>query len=227
MKKLSYILFLMICVSLSAQTNSPFQTKLTGEAFVEYRGFRGEQYYNTEWAESDILLATGEIIQGEKLKYNGMFDELVWLNTTIPGLFKLDRPFIKEFWLKTTVANLIHFKRINVNDSTIRHSDIYAEVAIEGKVSLYIQRKISVTDVLAIPRDGKLYPLKFIGPTPVYYVKLPDHSYVAMNRISRSLFLKIFPEQKKQLNRLIRENHIDLRNEKGLNEIIVLLNTEI
>jgi hypothetical protein len=227
MKKYICFLFPIICISLNAQSDSLFQTKLTGEAFVEYRGFRGEQYFNAEWAESDILLSTKEMVHGAKLKYNGMFDEVVWLNTNIPGLYKLDRPLIKEFWLNKIASQPIHFKRINVNDSTMRHSDIYAEVAVEGKVSLYIQRKISVTDVLAIPHDGKLYPLKFIGPTPVYYVKFPTGTYSVMNRLSRRLFIKLFPEQKKLITRLVRQNDIDLRTENGLSEIINLLNKEV
>jgi hypothetical protein len=234
MKHYIFIILLLIYKSVDAQTIKPietdslFSTKLTGETYLEYRGYNGNQYYYTDWVDSDILLSTGEKVFNKKLKYNGLLDEVIWLNTSIPGLFQLDKEFICDFWLKRSTDKPNHFKLMNVNDTIKNHkSDIFAEVIVEGKVSLYIHRQISVVDVQSIMRDNKLYPYKTIAPTPIYYIKLPTNKFTKLIKLSRISILKVFPDQKKKIRKLIRENHLDMRTENGLKEMIELMNDGI
>lgn len=232
MKYYILIILLLICKNVDAQTinmtevDSIFSTNLTGETYVEFRGYNGSQYYNSEWIDSDILLSTGEKLYNKKFKYNGLLDEVIWLNTSIPGLFQVDKEFICDFWLKKVKDRPIHFKRINVNDTIKNHkSDIFAEVIVEGNVSFYIHRQISVVDVQSIMRDNKLYPYKTIAPTPIYYIKLPTNKYAKLSKLGRISFQKVFPDQKKMIRKLIRENHLDMRTENGLKEMIELMNS--
>ena len=237
MKQFLFILILLVSSMLNAQTNSMneiidsnktdtvFHANLTGEAFIEYRGFKGDQYYFNDWMKSDILLSTGEKLYDIKLKYNGLLDEVIWLNTAIPGLFKLDKASINDFWLKPALDNAIHFKRIIVNESPNTHqADIFAQVAVEGKISLYIHRKINILEVQTITLDGKLYPYKIIGPTPNYYIKMSSNKYFLMTSLHRNSLLKLFPDQKKDIIKLQKQFHINLKTESGLCEMINLLN---
>lgn len=233
MKHYLYFSFLLICISTNAQTNdnllvsrvdSIFSPKLTGETFIERNGYKGEQYFNKNWVKGDILLSTGEMVYGVSLKYNGLLDELIWVNTSFRQ-FKLDKSFICEFWIKNETGVTSHFKRINIDKlNREQHSDIFAEVRVEGKTSLYIQRKISVVKEENIYQDGLLYLLISISETPLYYIKLPSNHYSVLEKIRRRSFIKLFPEQKKAILKLIRTNHLNLKSEDDLIKTIELMN---
>lgn len=219
------LLLLSVTMSLFAQADSLFSTKLTGKTFVENRAHRGNQYYNTDWLTGDILLSTGEVVYNKKLKYNGLFDEVIWLNTMIPGVYSIDRSLISEFRLKNDDNQITRFVKINVKDSTLGHeNDIFVEELVKGDISLYVQRKISITDVMMIEREHKLYPLNFIGPTPVYLIKLPANNYLRLSSLNKASFLRLFSLQKKSLRKLANQHSVDLRTEMGLVEMIELMN---
>ena len=236
MKYYLYFLVLLICTSINAQTNVPvkapevksiFSPKLTGETFIEKKGYKGEQFFNKDWQESDILLSTGEEIHGEKLKYNGLLDELIWVNTSNYQQFKVDKSFISDFWLKNGTGTSNHFKRINVNEQKDENSsDIFAEVGVEGKVSLFIQRRIKIVGEENIYQNGTLYLLESIGAKPLYYIKTPTNHYLLLNRIRKNAFLKLFPEQKKEIAKIIKDNHLILKTESNLVQLIEILNKE-
>ena len=231
MKHAIYILFLLFCVTINAQINiskvdSAFLPKLTGKTYIERKEYKGEQFYNKDWMEGDILLSTGETIHVEKLKYNGFLDDVIWVNPSNFQQFVLDKSYINDFWLKNPSGQDIHFKRINAVDPlAVSHpSDTFVEVGIEGKVSLYIQRKIVVVGEENIYQNGALNLLESIGPNPLYYIKLPTNTYLTMSKLSRKAFLKLFPEQKKDINKLLRDNHMKFKSESDFIQIIELLN---
>jgi hypothetical protein len=95
---------------------------------------------------------------------------------------------------------------------------------VEGKTSLYIQRKISVVKEENIYKDGLLYLLISISETPLYYIKLPSNHYSVLEKIRRRSFIKLFPEQKKAILKLIRTNHLNLKSEDDLIKTIELMN---
>jgi len=83
MKHYINILLLLICITANAQTNviqtipdidSTFTSKLTGEYFYENTHYIGEQFFNKDWTEGDILLSNGTMIYKKSLKYNGLRD---------------------------------------------------------------------------------------------------------------------------------------------------------
>jgi hypothetical protein len=237
MKRYIYFLLLMICISTNAQTNvvtivpkvdSVFLSKLTGEFFYEKKQYIGEQFFNNDWANGDILLSTGVTIYNKSLKYNGLLDELIWLNTFNFGKFKLDKSFIAEFWLKNILGVDIHFKQINVSDtSNIKQQCIFAEVKVNGKLSLYIQRKISVTGSENVYRNNVLYNYDDIEATPRYYIKLPSNHYLMLTNLRRRAFLKLFPEKKKTITKIIRVNHLNIKQESDFVRLIELMNNEV
>jgi len=231
MKNILYLAFLLICFSISAQNSvgtsiskvdSIFSPKLTGELYKpDTISSRGEQFFNGQWVESSVLLSTGERIDGVKIKYNGFLDEVIWQNTSNFKQFQLDKSYISDFWLKNDMDSTIHFQRLNITDSTARNpSGIFVEVAVEGKLSLYIQHKVShLVDELVAYKYFIIYE-----QTPLYYIKLPSNLYFRMNELNRKAFLNLFPEQKKTLSKMVRTNRLNLKTEKGLIRAIDLMN---
>ena len=237
MKHSIYFSFLVMCISMHAQTNvglvvpavdSTFSAKLTGEYFYENKQYIGQQYFNDTWAQSDILLSTGEMINNVSLKYNGFFDEVIWLNNSNYGKFKLDKSYIQEFWLKNEQNPTIHFKKINVSEPDNDHRpDIFVEIGVEDKISLYIQRKISVVETQTMYKNDAYRNFEVIEATPVYYIRLPSNRYLKINRVRRRTFLKLFPEKKKAIAKVIRVNDLDISVESDFVKLIELMNKEI
>ena len=237
MKNYIYLSLLLICISTNAQINvvakvpevdSIFSPKLTGESFYENKNYIGDQYFNIDWADGNLLLSTGEMIYGKYLKYNGLFDELIWLNSINFGAFKLDKSYIAEFWLKNKVGADIHFKKINVSETgNIKPQDIFAEGKVEGNFSFYIQRKISITGTENIIRNGALCQFDNIDATPVYYIKLPTNHYLMMTKLKRRTFLKFFPAKKSVILKMIKDNNLKVEQESDFAKLIELMNKEV
>jgi hypothetical protein len=234
MKHYINILLLFICISANAQTNviqripnidSTFTSKLTGDFFYENTHYIGEQFFNKDWADGDILLSNGIMIYKKYLKYNGLLDELIWLNSSNFGKFKLDRSSISEFWLRNISERDIHFKRINISDSSNNHrSDIFAEVKVEGKYSLYIHRKVSVTGYENVRLDNTFGRFDNLKNTPRYYIKLPSNHYFMMTKLRRRAFLKQFREDKKAISKIIKDNRLNVRIESDFVKLIEFMN---
>ena len=236
MKHTLCFLFLLISISINAQSNSVkentdgdtiFSPKLTGEAFIENKQYIGEQYFITDWVKGDILLSTGDIVYNKSLKYNGLFDEVIWMNTSNFSKYKLDKSFISDFWLKRDQGDTIHFKRVNADETNSNHpTEIFVQVGIEGKVSLYIQRKIRIVSEEYMYHNNKLLYYNNIANRPLYYIKLPSTGLTCMNRIHRRTFLRLFPDQKKKISKLLKDHHLNFKTEYDLIKVIGLLNEE-
>jgi len=207
--------------------DSVFSTKLTGETFIEKR-YKGDPFFTNDWVKGAVLLTSGDTVSGKRIKYNGLLDEIIWLNPFNLRKVKLDKSYISEFWYKNIQGKTIHFKRINVNDlSAVQQPAIFVEVALEGKVSLYIQHKFRVFDTENFYEDAKQYSIELIEPSTMYYIKLPSNKYIVAKSIKRNTLLNLFPEQKKDIVKLLKLNHLNFKSESSIIKVIDKLNKEL
>ena len=238
MKHTIFVALLMFCIPAFGLTSFPvgvsnvdsvFAPKLTGETFTEFKRFKGNQFITDDWMESDILLTTGQLVHKKNIKYNGLLDQVVWLNPINSGEYMLDKLSVNEFWYKNEMGEPIHFRRISMVDSkTGRRSEVFAEAVVEGKVSIYIQRRImKVTAENINDEDNKTYSIVVLGPKPIYYIKLPSGTYFVTDKITRHSFLKLFPDQRKAISKLLSKNHLNFRSESAVIKTIELLNREL
>jgi hypothetical protein len=235
MKHILFLAFLWIGLSFHAQivnaettaskADTFFLPRLTGEVYFREPEHIGEIFYNDKWTESTLLLSTGEEIGGEKIRYNGFLDAVIWLNMSSLSQYKLDKSYVNAFRF-TNDSNLpIYFKRIDISDSTDREpKEIYVEVAVEDNISLYIQRRIIKCPDEIVEKESGRYSIRVYESAPVYYIKLPTNRYLKMSKLRRKSFLNLFHRQKESVSDLIRKNHINLRSERGLIEAIELMN---
>ena len=236
MKHLLYFSFLLFFMSVHAQSDitndfvgadSIFSPKLTGESFLEKK-YKGDPYFYKEWEKGDILLTTGVTVYNENIKYNGLLDQLIWLNPYSSGKFIIDKLSVADFWFKNVEGVTTHFKRIKTDQPTFGYtSDIFVQVAVEGKLSFYIQRKVHVFGSENYYQDAKLFSIDLVESRPLYYIKLPSNQYCLMTNIRRRVFLKLFPDQKKVIDKVIKANHLNFKNEESFTKIIELLNKEV
>ncbi len=208
-----------------SQLDSIYAAKLTGETFVEKK-YQGSPFVTPEWTRSTIVLNTGDTIVGEKIKYNGYLDEVIWLNPSNFKRFKLDKANITEFWIQPDNYPSIHYKQIAI-PIVPDNQKILLETAYEGSLSLYIYRKINSTGTIIERYDDIIYELDKLRQKNIYFFKLPDGRWTEMNKLRLRYLLKYFPEHKKAITQLAKKSHLDFSSEDQCIELIHLIDKEI
>ncbi len=237
MKKYIFLLFCVVnSIFLSGQNkivniipaiDTIFTPKLTGSFFIEPKQYIGEQFYNNEWIEGDILLASGNEIKNELLKYNGVYDELIWLNQQNFSAFKVDKYLVKEFRIRNKMNEKVRFKQfypaIADNDSS---ESIFAEVITEGELSLYIQHKIAVKspDYIVVNNIRKKYETLLYSP--IYYLKLNNGKLLKLTQPGKKSFLKLFPEQQKSIKKIIAAERLNIKHQEDFIQLVKLMNKQ-
>ncbi len=237
MKNTIFFSLLVFCIPIFSQNNlyvgtsnvdSVFAPKLTGETFTEYKRFKGNQFITDDWMESEILLAAGQVVHNKNIKYNGLLDQVIWLNPVNSIQVILDKLSINEFWYRNLTGETVRFRRIEIVDpASGHHTQVFAEAAVEGKISFYIQHRIMKTETENIIENKITYNIDVLGSKPIYYIKLPSGSYFAASHITKHSFLKLFPEQRNAITKLLNKNHLNFRTESAIIKTIELLNREL
>jgi hypothetical protein len=235
MKKILIILTILtlftnsaVCKNLPEEIliDSIFQPDITGTLYIEPRDLDGDQYNGRSWEFCNILLSDGRIKQGEKLKYNGHIDEFIWLNRNNYAQIKIDKTTISDVFFNNQDGTKNHYKLINLRDEFEDKKDLkFVEVLLEDTFSAYVLRKVPVIGTKIIYKDDKMYENKVIKPMPVYLIKTDKGEILRLGKLRKKSFISLFPQNKKELSRLLRVNHIDIRKESGFVDAVKLLKT--
>lgn len=206
--------------------DSIFVPELSGEIYLKSTGIAGKQFYNDDWAESDIKLSTGELVFNKLLKYNELLDEVIWLQAEIPRQIKLEKHFIDEFCFRNDKGESVRFRRIQIKLPQMTDTaDIFVEVLSEKTASLYVFRNVRINGNIKSVEDGVLYSYDTVMPQPVYILKLPRGITVTFKRIRRSALLKALPEEyKTAVKKIIQQNYLSVRSENDLIKLVRLIN---
>ncbi len=223
-----YLVISLSGLALNGQTvnlDSIFEPRLSGEMYKMKVGIIGKQFYNDDWAESDIKLSSGEVAFNKFLKYNGLLDEVIWLRSDLSGQVKLEKQFIDEFTFKDFRGKPVRFKRIRVRLPQMTDStDIFAEVLSEKSASLYVFRHIRIIESINRVENGALYSFDRLAPQPVYILKLPDNETLTFRRISPTALLKALPKDyKAAVKKIIQQNFLSVRSEDDLVKLVRLI----
>jgi hypothetical protein len=224
-----YFILLNLSSAIFSQTinlDSIFEPKLCGEIFQQKTGMVGKQFYNDDWATGDIKLNTGEWAANKQLKYNTFLDEIIWFRTDSLIQIKLEKHFVDEFCLKNYMGKFVQFKKIKIKFSQmIDSTDIFVEVMTEKKASFYIFRNVKSDGTSNRMDNGVLYSFDKLVPQPVYIIILPDKKTITFKKIRKRVLLKALPEgNKTTIKELIQQNHISIRTENDLVNLVNLLN---
>jgi hypothetical protein len=200
--------------------------RLTGELFAE-KNYKGDQYITPEWCNSTIVLTTGDTITGEKIRYNGYLDELIWLNTRNFNKFRIDKPSVAEFFISQNDSLPTHYRQVSVPKTGDKMQNIFLETAYEGKLSMYIYRHIKRNGVDQETDEGTNYEMEVLTPDHIYYFRLPSGEWIWMNKLKINNLLKYLPDQKKAIIQLIGKKHLKFKTENQCEQLVRLIDQEI
>jgi hypothetical protein len=227
MKYLTGIIFiyLLTCLHSNSQSslcNCTFDNEneiisdgnLTAKVYISPYLNKKEFYYNS-WGIGEVELVDGSIVKNKILRYNGYLDELVWLRDDDKKAGLVDKQLVKSFKIyhndnsTTDFFRKIKIKRWFSFDTSI----VYMHVLAEGKLSLYVSRKI-----IQMSNSQEFVP-KY-----EYYV-YKDNNFMLF-KPNRVYFLQIMGSEKQKMKLILRTNHLKVRQENQLIKAIEIFNKE-
>lgn len=189
-----------------------FQEVLTGKIFINTLLYGNLQFFN-DWTFGKVILTNGTEIDNKYLRYNGYIDGLLWLRKSDYKTAIVEKKSVKGFVLyDDNNEPFAEFKKIKIKNWYAGDSaNIYMQVMTEGKISLYVYRRIKVhNNTNEVFADHEYYILK-------------DGIYHNI-KLGRVGLIQLFPEDKKRMRKIIWSNHLRVRKEPQLVKAIELYN---
>jgi hypothetical protein len=201
-----------------------FEQGLSGSLYIPGRRLVGDPWFPSEkWTRGDVRLTSGTWVRGKMLRYNGYIDELFWLSEADYSQVKVDRGLIDEFILYAPSGSL-RFTRIMVHvPPIIWNREVLGEILYEGNISLYCYRRVIETGLGDYLVENRVVGGRKIAPSHLYIMELPGGTQTTISRIRRSSILNLFPENRKEIRRLLRQNRLRPSNARELAEVMKLL----
>jgi hypothetical protein len=184
------------------------EPNLSGELFAPALSPDITTYFNREWLPGDIFLADGRVVRNKKIKYNGLLDELFWLEPESNKTIQLDKGAILQFhFLNFQGDTSVYFRRLKVKRDILNDSiEIFGQELYRGDLSLYILHNFYFARRETVPM-GKKYILKDIYlEEPVYYIRLLNKKAVGFKSFSRKNIYAFLPGKKEQIKKYFKEH---------------------
>ncbi len=184
------------------------ETLLSGELFAPALSPDITTYFNREWLVGVVQLNDGRLVRNVKLRYNGLLDELFWLEPASNKTIKLDKQSVLRFhFLNIEGDTSVYFRRLKVKRDNFSDSiEIFGQELYRGKMSLYVLHSFYFEKQVTVPMH-KSYILKDLyKEEPVYYVVFPDAGVVGFRKFTRKSLAPFFPQKEKEIRKFFSES---------------------
>lgn len=208
---------------LTTDSNS-LKYKLPGSIFQYRPALKGSEFINDNWSKGTVILVNGDHYENLDLKYNSLLEELVMYNEEVGAIIMLDKPAIAEFTLVDKNEKISKFRKILVEK--ISKKDIFLQVLYEGKLKLYLHYKTNeLATSIYYDRSGTLQSSE-LRLTKTYFLNLPEKGFIRFSPNKR-FFADLFPDQKKTIKKLHRENHLKYKNTDDIIKAVRIIEKSI
>ena len=198
--------------------------KLTGEVYFLSLTSNASHFLQKDWVEGTITLKDGDVFEGIRMRYMAYGDELVVYNSNIKTLFIVDKNTVKQFTFKTPLSsgNFAERKFVNLDSLGVFLDRTYFEELYSGTVQLLVFHQIEERKISPyIDSSGKLSDTEF-RMNKIYYLLSKVNELTRFQLKNRSLY-NLFPENKKEMRKLLRKNKINIIDESSAVQAFDLL----
>ena len=181
---------------------------LSGELFSPDLSPDITTYFNREWLSGDIWLTDGRIVRNKRIKYNGLLDELFWLEPISNQTIKLDKEGILQFhFLNYQGDTSVYFRKLKVKRDSFNDSiEIFGQELFHGDLSLYVLHSFYFKGTEIVPKNKKNIMKDIYIEEPVYYIKFLNNKVVGFKRFSRKNVYAFVPDKKEQIRKFLKES---------------------
>lgn len=196
------------------------KAKLYGKIYYLPLGLDGSPYLHEEWETGDINLVNGDVAYDIKIRLNIIENDLVFYNEELFRVFTIDKNMLSSFTMReqpgAPICNFIKYTGEEIG-FRLQKNDLI-EVLYEGNISLYVKHLADVIDSNDLNSKSKVYPKEF------YFLKIGE-TIVEVRDNARSV-LKYFPENKREIKKIIVANNLRKRNEHNLLKLVRLMDAD-
>ncbi len=211
-------------VTLTAKSNT-FNAKLSGKQYYFYSLIEGSVYLNDDWTKGAVILQNGDRYDSLFLKLNALDEDLVTYNERTGAVMVIDKFLIDEFILDVNKAAESTFSKLYFDKYP--KGEHYYNLLYEGKLKLvrwyhaHEEKTTIYRDIHGLMRDSR-YKIN-----STYFIDFPDNNLVKIKGTRKSL-VNLFPEEKKQIRKLLRQNKVNFASKNALElaRAVQLIETE-
>jgi hypothetical protein len=193
-----------------------FEQNLVGEFAVRLESNKANTFYNSDWRLSTVILENNKNVANKYLNYNQLSGQFYWIRLPDYKQIILKKETIKEIDIfpkendKKEVFRKIKFQPWYSFTFTTE----YLQVLSEGKINLYAFRRAE-TNVSS----------NEIVPFSEYYIQINNNYLKHLKRGRWALYASVGAD-KILMKKVVRSNHLKIRDETDLIKAIDLFNQE-
>lgn len=180
---------------------------LAGEIVTSALQADSVTYLNKVWLPADIYLSNREIIRKSYIKYNGLFDELYWLEPVTKKVIKIDKEEISRFHYVTFKSDTaVWFRKIKVRKNIGSDSvNVFAQEIFSGELSLFVLHSFMMEGHEVSARSGAYYQKTIYTEVPVYYFRFLNNKTAGLKKLTRKSIYSLAPDKKEQIRKFFSE----------------------
>jgi hypothetical protein len=212
------VILVLVAQSLKGQPNNlcdcaesvNYQPNLSGELFVTSLPVDESTYFSKKWLIGNIFLSNGEVAGNKTIRYNGLLDELFWLEPKSKSIIKLDKGSITRFHFRNFEGDTsVYFKKIKVKRDIISDSsEIFGQEIYNGKLSLFVLHTFFIQRREIFYKKGIPYQKTFYEEESIYYFRFLDNKTVGFKSLGRKSLYAMFPDDKDQIKKFCRKSKL-------------------
>lgn len=202
----------------SQETNTRFKPRLKGKTFLNPFKGRSEQYFN-DWTRGKVFLKDSTVIEKEYLTYNRYLDELLWLRSKDYQIMVVDKNMVSGFDLMPEDGeNFARFARKKFSPwYTSDTTNVYFQVLEAGEPGLYVLRDINY---IKNANELELKDRYYLYLDNTYHNFKPNswnlYRLISGDKDKWFIFQLFSDENIRRMRKIIRSNHLSVKEEKDL-----------
>ncbi|QIA09301.1 hypothetical protein [Draconibacterium halophilum] len=204
--------------NLNSESNN-LQGKLLGEVHVLSSEDNSYFLYPDDWMPGSVSFVNGNVFENMQLRYQAFEDELISYNENGRFLYLVEKELVESFTFEDGNRTR-KFIRLTKNNN--QQTNMYLEELYKGDISLLVNWYIYEQSVSPFAdRNGITRAVDYQLHKDYYlYTEQDGLNKIRLNK--RALFSQ-FPEHKKEIRKLLRQNKLFVNSEASMAKALFLL----
>ncbi|WP_163321945.1 hypothetical protein [Draconibacterium mangrovi] len=204
--------------NLNSESNK-LQGKMLGEVLTLNAEVNSYFLYPDDWVPGAVKFVNGNVFENLRLRYQAYSDELISYNDNGRFLYQVEKELVESFSFQDGNKTR-KFVRLTKNNN--QQTNMYLEELYKGAVSLMVNWYIFEQSVSPYKdRNGITRAVEYQLHKDYYLYT--EHDGLTKIRLNRAALLSRFPENQKQIRKLLRQNGIHINNEFSMVNALRLL----
>ncbi|WP_319592357.1 hypothetical protein [uncultured Draconibacterium sp.] len=224
------VLGMLFCFTLQAQdtgidafnlnsNSNNLQGKMLGEVHTLSSEANYFFLYPDDWVPGSVTFVDGNVHENMQLRYQAFEDELISYNENGRFLYLVEKELVKSFSFKDGLTTR---KFVRLTQDNNQQTNMYLEELYKADLSLLVNWYIYEQTVSPyVDRNGITRAVDYQLHKDYYlYTEEDGLNKIRLNK--RALYTQ-FPEQKKEIRKLLRKNNLFINGELSMVKALNLL----